>query len=199
MDRNNEPLGTGQPTSEVHTRLNVEPSKGEGMSGSYDASGAGTMDRAKGRVQDARDEVKHRADEVRGRAQDRMEDARDEVERMAGKAKSRANEMLDETGARRRIDDHPMLALGAAFGIGFLLAGSSEDKGGMRGKVRSQLRAAIMGGMSAAAAQQARSMFGMDGGAGGLGDLLDSAFGSRGSAGTARAGSARREPTSYGA
>lgn len=211
MERNDEQTGMTPGTSEVHSEMRTQPSKGVGNSGSYDAGAASTAERARERVEDARDavtdrvdeareEITDRIDDLRGRTREKVDSARSEAARLRGEMTDRANRVLDQTGARARVQEYPLFALGAAFGLGYLLAGSGSEKGGVRGKVRTQVRAAIVTGVAAAAAQQARSLLGMESGQGGsVGDLLGSAFGSGESGGTTAAGGGNREASAYGA
>lgn len=194
--------------SEVHSEIRAEPSKGIGNSGSYDAGSAGTIDRAPTGIGEraaelrdrASEEITDRVEDLRDRATEKIDDARDETNRLKAKLTDRTNRALDESGARARIQDHPLVALGAAFGLGYLLAGSGGQKHGVRGKVRTQARALIIGGISAAVAQQARSILGTESGqSGGLGNLFGSAFGADESEGTTAAGRGGRRPSAYGA
>jgi ElaB/YqjD/DUF883 family membrane-anchored ribosome-binding protein len=198
-------------TSEVHSELTAQPSKGVGDSGAYEGIAAGPMDRVRDRADDAREEigdrvaaareeVAERVDDLRGRARDRMDGVRDQASRIRADVTDRAGRALDGTGIPGRVQNHPMLALGAAFGLGYLLAGSGAQKRGMRGKVRTQLRAAIVGGVTAAIAQQAQSILGFESGqGGGLGNLFGSALGDRHSGGTSAAGAGGSEASAYGA
>lgn len=208
MERNDEGMGMEAGTSEVHSEMRSEPSKGVGNSGSYDAGAAGTMERVREGITEradelrgrARDEISGRMDEIRDRAGEKIDSAREEAGRLRDEFGDRANRALDQSGARERIQQYPLLALGAAFGLGYLLAGSGGEKRGMRGKVRDQARAIIITGVSAAVAQQARSMLGMESGqSGSLGDLFGSAFGRDESEGTSAAGRTGHGPSAYGA
>ncbi len=166
---------TGLGGGGVHSQIGVQPSKGEGMSGKYDG---GTADAARQRADEmagqARDQVHDAADQLR----DHVEDARERADELAGEARSRANELLDQAENSppvRMARDNPLPALGIAFAAGFLLAGSS-DSGGRFGKTKQQVRGAVMGGISAALAQEMRGMLGSQEGEGGL---LDSLLGKR--------------------
>lgn len=185
---------TGPGIGGVHSEIGVQPSKGEGMSGKYDApagSGGGSaVDTAKERAGGMADQARHKMDDAReqlgnaaDQARDHMGDLRGRAEEMAGQARTRANEMLDQAESSepvRMARENPLPALGIAFAAGFLLAGSS-DTGGKFGKAKHQIRGAVMGGISAALAQELRGMMGMQGGQGGAGGLLDSLLGKQGS------------------
>lgn len=224
MERDNE-RGPAPGTSEVHSELSTRPSKGVGMSGSYDAGAAGTGAATGGRVEEAKDRLEHakdtlasraddlkdeargrvdemrervdsargevmdRADEVRGMARQKLDGAKDEATRLRGRLQARTDRMLDQTGARERIDAHPLVALGLAFGVGYMLAGSGGKSTGRRGKVKTQIRSAVVGAITAAAAQEVRSMLGFESGqAGGLGGIFDSMTGTSRAGGTSQAG-----------
>lgn len=208
MERNDEVTGMEPGTSEVHSEMRSEPSKGIGNSGSYDAGAAGTLERARDEITEradglrdrARDEISDRMDDLRDRAGEKIDNVRDEASRLKGELGDRANRALEESGARARVQEYPLFALGAAFGLGYLLAGSGGEKRGVRGKVRNQARAIIVGGITAAVAQQARSMLGMESGqSGGLGNLFGSALETDESYGTSAAGRTGRGPSAYGA
>lgn len=182
---------TGLGGGGVHSQIGVQPSKGEGMSGKYDAASpaTGTVEGAKERAGEmadqARDQVHHAADEAR----DRLADAKGRAEELVGQARSRAGDLLEQaedSAPVRMARDNPLPALGIAFAAGFLLAGSS-DTGGRFGRAKQQIRGAVMGGVSAALAQEVRGMLGMQDGEGG--GLLDSLMGDSRSGGGGRASS----------
>lgn len=136
----------------------------EPTTGSSGTGGAGsTMDQAKDRAQ-----------EVAGQAQDRLGEVRERAGTMASDARERATEMLDQastrledSGALDMVRQNALPALGVAFGIGFLLAGSS-DTGGRLGKAKHQMKGAVMGSLSAALTQQVKEMMASQGGAQGI-------------------------------
>jgi ElaB/YqjD/DUF883 family membrane-anchored ribosome-binding protein len=194
MERYDEPGSPGG-SSEVHSELSVNPSKGEGMSGRLDEGGAadqpergapgmrGRAAEAKNRVADAREQVSERADEIRGRAREKVGRMKTQAEHISDDAQARATRALNESGAKRKIDTYPLAALGVAFGAGFLLAGSGSEKNGRLNKTKHQIRGALMTAATAAIAREARSMLGMESGqSGGLADLFG---GSRGGSGEA--------------
>lgn len=167
--------------AEVHSEV-VITSAGTGAPRTG-GSTMGAADRAAGAAENAVDQAKDKAHELADRAQDKAGDLADQAKQKAGEAKQKASEALDqaerkleESGVLDKIRDNPLAALGVAVGIGFLLAGDGDDgdkgqsrkKGGMASKAKHQLKGAVMGGLSAAMAQEFRSFLGQGGSAGGL-------------------------------
>jgi ElaB/YqjD/DUF883 family membrane-anchored ribosome-binding protein len=187
-------LGTGG----VQSHIGVQPSKGEGMSGKYDAGGttsggtpsmdeakqrAGQMaDEARDRVGEAANQARDRMGQVADQAQERVQEVRGRAEEMMGQARNRVGGLMEQAEGShpvRMARDNPLPALGIAFAVGFLLAGSSDSSGRL-GKAKQQIKGAVMGGISAALAQELRNAIGMKDGAGGL---VDSLFGNQGGGG----------------
>jgi hypothetical protein len=82
------------------------------------------------------------------------------VRGVAARALDRATAGLDErTGLIGVVRDNPLAAVGVAFTIGVLVAGKS-DSAGRFGKLKQQLRGAVIGAISAAVAQEARNLAG---------------------------------------
>lgn len=149
-------------SGEVHSHLSSQPDKGSGDSGKYD------LEEAKGaageRFGEMKDRVQGRAEELRGRAEELASQARGK----AGELFERAESTIEgRTGAFTRAGENPLAALGIAFGVGFLLAGSGDSKGTV-GKAKNQIKGAVMGGLSAAISQQLRSYIEEQGGIGGI-------------------------------
>lgn len=175
---------TGLGEGGVHSHIEFQPSKGEGMSGKYDTGrDGGAVDTARERAGEmagqARDQMHHAADQARNR----LGEARERAQEMVGQARTRAGELLEQAETSepmRMARDNPLPALGIAFAAGFLLAGSS-DTGGRFGKAKQQIRGAVMGGISAALAQEMRDMLGGQDVRG----LVDSLMGGQGRTGGA--------------
>lgn len=184
MDRmdDRDPLVTGTRTSEVHTEINVGPaSRPTGTTGtsSGGSSGGSAMDEARSRADEVAGQAKEKASQLRDQAQGTLGQAKEK----ASQAMSQAQDKLKQAGVMERIEQNPLAAFGLAFGVGFLLAGSgsSGKKRGTLGKAKNQLKGAVMGGISAALAQEAKDMLGTQSGqGGGLGDMIDSFLGNRG-------------------
>lgn len=157
----------------------------------------GKVDELRERADEARGEVMERSDELRRGARETLDRARDEASRLRSRVQEQTDRALDRTGVRERIDAYPLVALGLAFGLGYMLAGKSTGRGG---RVKTQIRSAVVGAVTAAAAHEVRSMLGLESGhAGGLGGIVDSMAGPRQSGGTARAGGYGDSASAYGA
>ena len=89
----------------------------------------------------------HRAGEVASQARDRL-----------GELSERTNRALEQRGLLARLQENPLPAIAVAFGIGFLLAGGgrSTPTDTPTGRVRRELRSALMAGLTAGAAQATR-------------------------------------------
>lgn len=161
------PSTTG--AGEVHAHLSNQPDKGEQDSGKFNLDEASAT--ARDRAADIGGQAQEKAGELADRARGKAEQLRGRAGEMASQARNRAGELLDRagdsleerTGAVTRVQENPLAALGIAFGVGFLLAGSSDGNGSF-GKAKHQLKGALMGGISAAISQQIRSALEEQGG-----------------------------------
>ena len=166
--------------AEVHTDLGVNREGYSGIAAANMSTGGesggqgGLQERAVNRVRDVADQVRERAQEMTQNLN--LGERAGEARERAGQALGRAEEMLEERGVLNTIRENPLPALGIAFGLGFLLAGSGDEgkKHGAMYKAKHQLRGAVMGGLSAAVAQEARGLLGMAQGKGGAGGMLGS-------------------------
>ena len=93
----------------------------------------------------------------RGEASGAARRARELAERARERASDAFSGLEERTGVVALARQHPLALAGLAFAAGFLVAGTS-DSGGRFGKAKQQLRGAIIGAISAAVAQEARSM-----------------------------------------
>lgn len=144
-------------------------------SGSGSGSGeGGAMNRVRDVASQARDRVQDMAGDLPGRVGEMTGQARER----AGEALGRAERVLEDRGVLDKVRENPLPALGIAFGLGFLLAGSGDhspsNPSGTLQKAKHQLKGAIMGGLSAAVAQEGRNLLGMAQGKGNAGGLLGS-------------------------
>ncbi len=174
-----QPLPSQTPgTAEVHTRVNAagqrlsppDPSQALPPAGET----AGRLDQTKAKAGDLADQAIGQAEELR----DRASDAAGRAKAKAGEAYDQAHSALADSGALDVVRDNALPALGLAFGLGFLMAGSGDEGRGNKtvNNAKQQLKGAIMGGLSAAVAQEFRSVAGIGGG-GSSGSSLSSLFG----------------------
>lgn len=155
-------------SGDVHAHLSSQPDKGDGMSGKFDVH-EGVTGQSRAFAGRARD----RAEDLLGSARSRTSEWRDRI----GEARDRAENLMDDaettlenrTGVLRTAREKPLAALGVAFAIGFILAGSGEeDRHPSVAKAKNQIKGAIMGGVSAAISQQLRTFIEEQGGIGSL-------------------------------
>lgn len=134
-------------------------------------AGTSTAGRATSRVKDVAGTVRETASDLGQRARDLAGDVGERAGDLASQARDRlsgvqgrVSETLERRGMLEKVRDNPVPALGVAFAVGFLLAGSSsrdEAQGVMgtskAGRARNEIRQALMAGLSAGLAQGARS------------------------------------------
>ncbi|HEX6042644.1 hypothetical protein [Longimicrobium sp.] len=109
-------------------------------------------------------------------------------ERLSG-VNDRTTGMLESRGLLDRLRDNPLPVLGVAFALGFLLSGRDDDddfEPTRASRARSELRSALMAGVTAGIAQGARGFLGEASTEGGsfLNTLLDNLVGGKGGAQT---------------
>lgn len=209
-----EPPTSGPPAdarrggAEVHSAVEFEPSKGRGMSGRYTEPPrhAGVLDQAEELAGSARDRAEELVGSARHRAEEAIDEVREGAERVGEDLRSRGSDAMDRvqgrweaTGIPQQIDDHPFAALGMAFGLGFLLAGSDDEEERHSRSHRSddrsrsrrqrwgmgrQLGGALLSGVAAAAAQEARAWVEERTREGGFGEWIDSVLDPERSPGT---------------
>jgi ElaB/YqjD/DUF883 family membrane-anchored ribosome-binding protein len=162
---------------EVHSHLS-QPGSGAGLGGSTAGSagssfgqgvGSQPQDRASTMVDDAREQAHEKMDQVRNKA----EELRGKAEETLGQARTRASEAInraeseleERTGVISMIRENPLPSLGIAVAAGYLMAGSrSRKRGRVMNMATSQLRGAILAGVSAALAREFRSVMDEQGG-----------------------------------
>ena len=179
------PRVSGEGSAEVHSSVTVTPETlpppDHTLPPAGETSGSeSTADKAKAKAQDAAGQAKAKAQDAASQAKERAgevgqkaSEAADQARARAGEALETAQQKLEETGAMDMVRDNALAAMGVAFGIGFLLAGSGDDdrtgRGGRFSKTKRQLKHTLMGSLSTVVAQQLKSTLG-DFGIGGSGD-----------------------------
>jgi ElaB/YqjD/DUF883 family membrane-anchored ribosome-binding protein len=150
-------------SAEVHGGLHSSGRTGDEYSGIAFAGTEpqGLKDRAATRARDVADTVKDRAGNLGERARQVAGSVGDRAGGVASQARGlvdRAQTQLENRGVLEKVRDNPLPALGVAFAVGFLLAGS-DDRGRdtKSSRARRELRNALVAGLSAGAAQGARS------------------------------------------
>jgi ElaB/YqjD/DUF883 family membrane-anchored ribosome-binding protein len=149
-------MGDQPGTAEVHSGIAFAPE-----------SQQGTRERAAGKVRDVADTVSGAAGNLGDKARSVAGNVGDKAGDLASQARSRvsgltdrATTALDERGMLGKLRENPLPALGIAFAVGFLLAGGgrgSAAPGSKSARARSELRNALMAGVTAGLGQGARS------------------------------------------
>ncbi|MBW3569804.1 MAG: hypothetical protein KY467_01745 [Gemmatimonadetes bacterium] len=129
----------------------------------------------------------------------RVSDAAETVRERASTLRERANSALEKRGVLDRLRENPLPVLGVAFALGFLLAARDDDDEygeSRRGRARSELRDALMAGVTAGLAQGARGFLSQAGSesTGFVNTLMDAFLGqgAGGSGGGSSSGGAAR-------
>ena len=129
----------------------------------------------------------------------RVSDAAETVRERASTLRERTNSALEKRGVLDRLRDNPLPVLGVAFALGFLLAARDDDDEygeSRRGRARSELRDALMAGVTAGLAQGARGFLSQAGSesTGFVNTLMDAFLGqtSGGSSGGSASGGSSR-------
>jgi len=149
-------MGDQPGTAEVHSGIAFAPE-----------SQQGTRERAAGKVRDVADTVSDAAGNLGERARSVAGNVGEKAGDLASQARSRvsglsdrASTALEERGMLGKLRENPLPALGIAFAVGFLLAGGgrgSAAPGSKSARARSELRNALMAGVTAGLGQGARS------------------------------------------
>jgi ElaB/YqjD/DUF883 family membrane-anchored ribosome-binding protein len=120
------------------------------------------VNEAREQAHETMDQVRTKAEELRGRAEETLGQARTRASEAIDRAES---ELEERTGVISMIRENPIPSLGIAVAAGYLLAGSrSRKRGRVMNMATSQLRGAIMAGVSAALAREFRSIIDEQGG-----------------------------------
>jgi hypothetical protein len=172
----------GLGTAEVHTGLH---SGGGDQYSGLQFAGHETGGGVGGRVREAAERVSGPVRNLAGNLGPRVSEAADTVRERARTVSDRAHETLERRGMLDRLRDNPLPVLGVAFALGFLLAARDEDDelgDSRRGRARSELREALMAGVTAGLAQGARGFLSQAGSesTGFVNTLMDAFLGQRG-------------------
>lgn len=147
-------MGDQPGTAEVHSGIAFAPES------------QGTRDRAAGKARDVADTVTGAAGNLGDKARSVAGNVGEKAGDLASQARSRvsgladrATTALDDRGMLGKLRENPLPALGVAFAVGFLLAGGGRagTPGSKAARARSELRNALMAGVTAGLGQGARS------------------------------------------
>jgi hypothetical protein len=176
----------GLGSAEVHTGLHsgggADEYSGLQFAGRESSTGGGVG----GRVREVAERVSGPVRNLAGNLGPSVTEAADTVRERARTVSDRAKETLERRGMLDRLRDNPLPVLGVAFALGFLLAARDEDDDGFgesrRGQARSELRDALMAGLTAGLAQGARGFLSQAGSesTGFVNTLMDAFLGQRG-------------------
>ena len=189
----------GLGSAEVHTGLH---SGGNDEYSGLQFAGHETQGGVGGRLRGVADRVSGPVRNLAGNLGPRVSDAAETVRERTSNVRERAHTALEKGGMLSRLRDNPLPVLGVAFAIGFLLAarGDDDEYGETnRGRARSELRDALMAGVTAGLAQGARGFLSQAGSesTGFVNTLMDAFLGGS-SGGGSTGGSARSGGGSYG-
>ncbi|HEX5724212.1 MAG TPA: hypothetical protein VFX98_02030 [Longimicrobiaceae bacterium] len=180
--------GMGDPgagTAEVHSDLHAGGSREEysGLAFADEHAPEGVRERTVNRVKEAGETLREGAGSLGTKAKDVARTAADRAGSVASQARDRmssvvhrAEDTLERQGVLEGVRRNALPALGIAFGIGLLLAGRDNKvikPGTKLGRTRNQVRDAVLGGLTAAIATEARSLVGGTGQSGFLRSLMD--------------------------
>lgn len=192
----------GLGSAEVHTGLHSggnDEYSGLQFAGHESQGGVG------GRLRDVADRVGGPVRNLAGNLGPRVSDAAEAVRDRTSGVRERATTALEKGGMLSRLRENPLPVLGVAFAVGFLLAarGDDDEYGETnRGRARSELRDALMAGVTAGLAQGARGFLSQAGSesTGFVNTLMDAFLGqgSGGSTGGSTSGGARSGGGTYG-
>ena len=211
--------GTAEVHSGLHSGRTDDTYSGIAFAGAEQDQGL--RGRATGAVHDAAGTVRETVGNLGERAGDVASQARDRAGEFASQARDRvsglmdrANTTLENRGVTNRLRENPLPALGVAFAVGFILAGTTESTGsGVRGggamgamgsaggrgaRAQNELRNALVAGLSAGVAQGARQFLNQAGREGGfLNSVLQNVLGQAEQV-SSRMGGATTSPSGMG-
>lgn len=179
----------GLGTAEVHTGLH---SGGKDEYSGLQFAGREAQGGVGGRLRDVADRVSGPVRNLADNLGPRVSGVREHASGVA----ERASSAMEKGGVLGRLRENPLPVLGVAFALGFLLAsrGDDDDYGETnRGRARSELRDALMAGVTAGLAQGARGFLSQAGSesTGFVNTLMDAFLGGSSGGGGSTGGSAR--------
>jgi ElaB/YqjD/DUF883 family membrane-anchored ribosome-binding protein len=148
-------MGDQPGSAEVHSGIAFAPE-----------SQKGTRERAAGKAREAADTVTEAAGNLGEKARSAAGNLGEKASGLASQARGRVSHLadrastaLEDRGMLGKMRENPLPALGIAFAVGFLLAGGGRQgtPGGRAQRARSELRDALMAGVTAGLGQGARS------------------------------------------
>jgi ElaB/YqjD/DUF883 family membrane-anchored ribosome-binding protein len=174
----------GEGTARVEGHLSSHPTPGTEEDGAGESVGA----RAKREARRAADQVQEQAEEWGEDAGEQLRNWQRKAGRSIGRLSERAKQWSsraragEQLGADRQgavagqgndvlelVRQHPLIAAGLAFGVGYLLAGKSgREPSGVVGRATGSLRTAIVGGISTMIMQEMQELLDEHGGPIGL-------------------------------
>ncbi|WP_420127179.1 hypothetical protein [Longimicrobium sp.] len=176
----------GLGSAEVHTGLH---SGGNDEYSGLQFAGRESQGGVGGRLRDVADRVGGPVRNLAGNLGPRVSDAAEAVRDRTSGVRERATTALEKGGMLSRLRENPLPVLGVAFAIGFLLAARDDDDEfgeSNRGRARSELRDALMAGVTAGLAQGARGFLNQAGSesTGFVNTLMDAFLGQTGGGNT---------------
>jgi ElaB/YqjD/DUF883 family membrane-anchored ribosome-binding protein len=147
------------------------------------------VNRVTDRAQDLYEDARERAGELTDRAGEYASQA---GSRVSGALQRAEDQLEEQTGAISMVRQYPLAAAGVAFGVGFLMAGSSRSRSsrrggsGLVGRASGQIRSAVLASVSTMLMREFQELLDEHGGPAGLFSAL-----------TGRGGSEPRQPTEY--
>jgi len=152
-------MGDAPGSAEVHSGIAFAPEHEQGVRDRAASKARDVADTVTGAAGNLGERARTVAGTVGGKAGDLASQARSRVSGLS----DRATTALEDRGMLDRLRDNPLPALGIAFAVGFLLAGGGSSRsaeglaGGRAQRARSELRNALMAGVTAGLGQGARS------------------------------------------
>jgi hypothetical protein len=151
-------MGDPRGSAEVHTGLHSGRGTSDELSALGFAEGTTSTGGVRERVTERARTVAHSVREGAGTLGTRAGEVASQARDRLGELSERTNRALEQRGLLGRLQENPLPALAIAFGLGFLIAGGGRNTPAdtPTGRVRRELRSALMAGLTAGAAQATR-------------------------------------------